>query len=291
MSAPQRLLVIGARGFVGGHLLQAAAGRFQPTGAGRSGCVLPVEVGDPASVAAAFEKTKPAVVALAAAMADIDACERQPDEARRTNVEGPRNVARECARMGARLLFTSSGAVFDGLSAEYHEDSPTSPVSVYGATKAEAEYVITSIVPDAVIARFSLVLGPACRPGTNSLVERMRREFDAGRQVAFPRDEWRNAIDAETVVGWMLDLASNARARGIFHLGSADALSRYEIATELARAMGYSSALVTAEEQPRPGRAPRGPRELLAANRIGQFSHLPVPDCREAIQRSVNAIA
>ncbi len=114
MSTRPRLLVIGANGFIGGHLVHAAAGRFACTPAARTKCEVLVDIGDPASVAAAFEKERPRMVVLLAAMADIDRCQRDPGAARETNVAGAGNVARECARAGARLLFASSGAVFDG---------------------------------------------------------------------------------------------------------------------------------------------------------------------------------
>ena len=98
MSARPRLLVIGANGFIGAHLVHAAAGRFACTPAARTKCEVLVDIGDPASVAAAFGKSRPHTVVLLAAMADIDRCQREPGAARETNVAGAWNVARECAR-------------------------------------------------------------------------------------------------------------------------------------------------------------------------------------------------
>jgi dTDP-4-dehydrorhamnose reductase len=286
-----RLLVIGANGFVGAHLANAASDRFECIPAARKECPLLIDITDAATVTAAFQKAQPHVVALIAGVADIDRCQREPETARETNVLGTRNVARECARTGARLLFTSSGAVFDGTCQAYREDHRPNPISVYGASKATAENIIASLLPDAVIVRLSLVLGFPLRAATNSLVERLRLSFEAGTAVQAPVDEHRNAIDVETVARWMLDLAANPQAHGIFHLGSLDALPRYEIVRGLARAMGYPQDLVIPQDGPRPGRAPRGRYELLAPVRIGEFSSIPVPSCRQAIERCVHAAA
>ena len=290
-TAALRLLVIGANGFIGGRLAQAARGRFTVIAAGRNHCEIPADITDPASVAAAFDSARPDVVALTAGLADIDLCERDPAKACETNVTGTRNVASECARTGARLLFTSSGAVFDGACLEYREDSLPRPANVYGASKAEAEQMVTELLPESVIVRLSLVLGFPVRPRTNALLEKLQSSWNSGETVTVPAYECRNAIDVDTAVAWMLDLAANPDAGGIFHLGSSEALSRYEIARALAHTMGYSPELVGAGQEPPAGRAPRGRSEFLNPVRIARFSSTPVPTCRQAVERCVHAVA
>src|SRR5271170_59541 len=168
-----RLLVIGARGFLGGRLIESRDDRFEF-------CGTPCDITDAASVRAAFETARPEIVALTAAIADIDRCEKEPDLARAVNVGGVENVARECARRGARLLFTSSGAVFDGEAPEYRESDPPSPLSVYGKTKADAEHIIQQILPDAAIVRLSTALGYSVSGGNNALLDRLQSAFRAG---------------------------------------------------------------------------------------------------------------
>ena len=291
MSVRQRLLVIGAHGFIGAHVARAAEGRFQCIPAARKECELAIDITDPASVASAFQKARPQVVALAAGMADIDRCQREPAIARETNVVGVWHVAKECAHSGARLLFVSSGAVFDGTCEEYREDSRPNPVSVYGASKAKAEEIVTGLSPGSVIARLSLVLGFPLRPGSNALLERLLPAMRSGAEVRAPADEYRNAIDVETVTRWILDLAGDPEARGIFHLGSSDALARYEIVRELAHALDFPRERVVPDFGPRSSRAPRGRHELLVPKRIQEVSSVAVPTCRQAIERCTHAIA
>lgn len=291
MTTRPRLLVIGARGFLGGHLMASDDPRFELTGAGRTGCEIPLDITEAHCVERAFEIVRPDIVALVAAMADIDVCERDSSAAFRTNVTGALLVAAECARRGAHLLFASSGAVFDGTWAAYREESVPTPLSVYGSTKAEAEKAIAALIPDAIVVRLSLLLGLPVHPGTNSLTERLRNAFQRAEPIRAPAHEYRNAIDATTAARWMLDLAAAPQARGVFHLGASDALSRYEIAVALATALGYPADLVTPEDaRPRPDRAPRGRHHLLIPERIAQFSSVPVPTCREAIERCVHAL-
>ena len=202
---------------------------------------------------------------------------------------GAENVAAECARTGVRLLFTSSGAIFDGEGVEYHESDSPHPLSIYGITKAEAERVIQRIIPDAAIVSL-LVLGYSPHGGTNALLDKLESAFRQGNPIYAPADEYRNAIDAGTLMQWILDLAYEPKAKGIFHLGASDAMSRFEIVRHLAEAMGYGKDLVIAQNDVAPDRAPRGRRHMLVPARIQQFSGVPVPTCMHAIERCVNVI-
>jgi dTDP-4-dehydrorhamnose reductase len=276
-----RVMILGAGGFLGGHLAALAGDAFRAR----------VEITSVASVRRALEQSKPDAVVLAAAISDIDECERNPTRAHQVNVAGAANVARECARTGARLLFTSSAAVFDGDAPEYAEDAPPNPRSVYGITKAEAEGIIAAECPGAIIVRFSLLVGAALLAGTNSLIDKLRGQFESGQAVAAPSDEYRNAIDVETAARWILDLAAAPDAQGVFHLGSADAMSRFEMVRWLATAWGYSEDLVTGSNGVTPHRAPRGRRHMLRPARIAEFSTIPVPTCLQALERCSHVIA
>jgi dTDP-4-dehydrorhamnose reductase len=286
-----RLLIIGARGFLGSYVAALGSGRFECLPAGRNNSLVRLDIIDAGEARRVLERTRPSVVVLTAALSDIDDCERRPVMARLTNVAGAGNIARECARVGARILFTSSAAVFDGEALEYTEESSPNPLSVYGKSKVEAECMVAAECPGAVVVRLSLVLGAGLFPGTNSWLDKLRAQLAAAQPVAAPPDEYRNAIDVETAAQWILDLAAAPAARGIFHLGSADALSRFEIARHLARAWGYPERLVTAANGEIPNRAPRGRRHMLRTARIAEFSSVPVPTCLQSLERCVHAVA
>jgi dTDP-4-dehydrorhamnose reductase len=201
-----------------------------------------------------------------------------------------KNVADACARRGLRMLFTSSGAVFDGEAERYAETDAPNPISVYGKSKAEAEQVVRETLPRAVIVRFSMGLGYSLAGGTNALLDKLEVAFREGKRAYAPASEYRNAIDAGTLTRWMFDLCAAPEANGTFHLGSSDALSRYEIVCRLAAAMGYSKELVAAQDAA-PERAPRGRRQHLVPGRIREYSSVPVPTCIEAIERCVHVTA
>jgi dTDP-4-dehydrorhamnose reductase len=284
----KRLLIFGARGFIGGCLALAARPRFAAVPSDSMGRV---DIADREACRRLFDAVRPDTVFLLAAISDIDRCEREPALAEAANVQGPENIARECLRTGARLLFTSSGAVFDGTKADYVETDPVSPVSVYGKSKARAETVVTELLPGAVIVRLSLVLGLAPHAGTNALVNKLMASWEAGKPVSVPVNEQRNAIDAPALTNLLLELANNERAAGIYHAGSANALSRLEIGRRLATAFGYPEELIQPQTHLPQGRAPRGLCEFLRTEKLAAVCQTPMPTCEEAIERCAHATA
>lgn len=290
-SRKPRLLIIGSTGFLGQHLARKAAGSFDVFDAdltappGERG--VKIDITSAASVNAAFDDTRPDAVILLAAISDIDQCERRPELAEAVNVSGAAHVAAACRRTGARLIFTSSAAVFDGTRHGYRESDAPTPVSVYGRTKARAEQLIAAELPAAVILRLALVAGFAEGTGTNAMLNKFAAKLRAGEVVSLPNFEYRNPIDAATLCDVILELLAGANAAGIFHLGATEAISRFELGVRLAKRLGYASQLVEAQTEPLPGRAPRGLDHFLLTERIAAVCRTRVPTCDEVIERAI----
>lgn len=141
-----KILLTGVDGQVGFELQRALAplGEVVPsTLSGRlpgGGAALPLDLSQPASLAAALDSVKPDVVVNPAAYTAVDKSESEPDLARRINAEAPAALAAWCARHGALLLHYSTDYVFAGNGARpWREDDPTGPLGVYGQTKLDGE--------------------------------------------------------------------------------------------------------------------------------------------------------
>lgn len=286
-----RLLVIGAGGFVGSWVARRAEATFDVTyGMRRATADAPsvaIDITQADSVRAAFDQARPEVVLLTAAMADIDRCEAEQPLAEAVNYLGPLHVAQECARRGTRLLFTSTDAVFDGTLRAYAEDAEPTPVNFYGRTKARAEAAIRNLLPTAAIVRCSLVLGRGPIPGTNSYIDKLTATFRAGKSVQVPTFEYRNPIDVATLTSALLALARST-AGGIFHIGSSDKMSRYQLARRVAEKLGVSLDIVQPLDAPPAGRAPRGLDDFLVCGRLPAAIAFVVPTCEQVIERALD---
>jgi dTDP-4-dehydrorhamnose reductase len=288
------MLIIGSRGFLGSYIARDAKSGFDLIEGNRTLTGVPgevhIDIKNAALVNAAFEKARPDIVLLCSAIADIDYCQQHPDEARAINLQGAQFVAEACARTNARLIFTSTGAVFDGLKHGYTEDDPISPVSVYGETKAQAEKVISEICPSSITVRLSLVLGFSAREGTNALLDNLKKKLASGQAVPLPIFEHRNPIDAGTCSQFMLDLLKKPATCGIFHIGCTEAIPRYDLGLALAARMGFSGK-VQPQYEPTPGRAPRGLDHYLLTGKLRAASTIPIPTIEEVIARSFDVPA
>ena len=287
--ARKKLFVIGSRGFLGSHAVRLAerwheVWRGERT-AGGSPNSLQIDIADPASVDWALQSLRPERVLLLAAMSDIDACEKSPEAAFATNVKGPENVARACARLGARLLFSSSGAVFDGRKHGYHEDDQRNPLSVYGKTKEAAENSVREILPSAIVLRFGLVIGFAGKLGTNAMLDRMVAKWKAGEAIEFSTREARNPIDAESLAQIALDMLTLGGIEGTYHVGASESVTRFELAKMLAQRAGFSADMVRPQNGNVPGRALRGEDHFLLTDKIETKCGFPAPTINQVVER------
>ena len=289
-----RLLIVGATGFVGSRWAQAADGQFEVFCGARQPADQPrpvaIDITDTASVERAFDEVRPQFVTHLAALSDIDRAERERELAETINVDGAVRVAEACARHGARMLYTSTDAVFDGTRGIYHEDDPTSPVNWYGQTKARAEQAIARISPSALIVRLSLVMGTSALPGGNSYLQKVAGNLKAGNDIISPTFEFRNPIDVGTLCEFFLELTPRPDATGIYHVGASDKMSRFDLARAIAEQLGYNPGLIVAQTEPVPGRAPRGHDDFLATDRLRALCRTAIPTCRQVVERACDAV-
>lgn len=149
--ATTTILVTGASGFVGGHLLAELRRQLPAAGLIESD----FDITDPAAVADGVGRASPtAIVHLAAIAAPMEAG-RDPDTAWRVNLGGTLNIARACLSASSVLLFASSadayGASFlSGLPLD--EGAPLAPLNTYGATKAAADLALGAMAAEGLRA-------------------------------------------------------------------------------------------------------------------------------------------
>jgi dTDP-4-dehydrorhamnose reductase len=297
--ARPKTFVIGARGFLGRHAVRAMAADFDviqgvrapaEKKSARQVAEIGIDITQPGSVNHAFEQTKPEIVLLLAAISDIDQCEQNPEGAIAVNIRGVEHVVNACRRANVRLLFTSTGAVFDGMKHGYIEEDMPSPISVYGKTKTQAEAKVLELGSSAIVVRIALAIGFAGENGANAVLDKMAKRLKAGETVELPTFEQRNPIDAGTLSRFFMELLQQPETHGIFHAGAQEPVSRYELGRKLAARMGYPG-LVQPQQQPIKGRAPRGPDHYLLPNKLAGICTTSIPTCDQVIERCFDGVA
>ncbi|MEV4505416.1 SDR family oxidoreductase [Streptomyces klenkii] len=151
--------------------------------------------------------------------------------------EGPVRLAMVTAKYGSRLAHVSSDAVFSGARVHYDETCLPDPITPYGAAKAAAETGVLAVYPEAVVARTSLIIGHG-----QSEHEHAVHELVAGtRAGTLFTDDIRCPVHVVDLAAALMELALSD-ASGIHHLAGADALSRHELGTLIARRDGLDAS-------------------------------------------------
>lgn len=235
-----RIAVTGATGQLGRAFQEVAGGRHELVPFGGASSPKGVDLRDAAGTRRAIAASRADWVLHAAAMTDVDGCERDPAAAHAVNALGTQAVAHGAAECGARLVAVSTDYVFDGAQGNYSEADAPNPRSVYGASKLEGERLAAAAVPGAIIARTSVVFGPHKK----NFVVWLRDELAAGRPVRIVRDQRVSPTLSYDLAEQVLALME-AQATGVYHTAGATSLSRLEMAHAVADHFGLRRDLIT----------------------------------------------
>ena len=147
--APRRILVTGAKGFVGRHLVPILASRFPDAVITSAN----FDITERDAVRAAIRHSPPDACVHLAAVAAISVARQNPDRAWSVNLHGTLSLgeALHAEAPDCLLVFASSA---DAYGASFRsgqpltEDAPLAPLNIYGATKAAADLALGAMAAD-----------------------------------------------------------------------------------------------------------------------------------------------
>lgn len=248
-----RILILGASGFLGGHVYRQLQGKpeVQVMGTSRSQALaglLPLDVLERRQVAALVAEFQPTAVLWAVKAAHTK--DGPPDESPLID-QGLRNVL-AAVSPSAHLVFVSSDAVFGRGRGRYREDDPPeahvagSPTAAYAAAKVRGEAAVQRRGGHWAIVRVGPLYGRwisgVWDRRTAAIMGELRGE---GHTVARAPDLVKSFVrveDAAQVLAHVLV----AEVPGILHV-AADPASFYELAVAMAEASGYPASRVRPE--------------------------------------------
>ncbi len=200
-----------------------------------------LDLTDFSEVSSFLGKRRPDVVVHTAAMTNVDRCETDQSLAWRTNVEGTRNVATQCNRIKAKMVYISTDYVFNGAKGYYREGDVTAPVNYYGSTKLEGEKAVQSICADYLILRTSVLYGwhPWKANFVTWLLDMLRKK----REVLVVKDQFNTPTLAENLAEILIETLEND-LRGIYHISGSQRISRYQFAKKVAGVFDLEESLI-----------------------------------------------
>ena len=147
-----KIFIVGSRGQLGTELLKKYPNA-------KSADISELDITDKSSVKS-FDWSGIDVIINAAAYTNVDGAETLEGRAMAwsVNADAVANLVAVSAQHDITLVHISTDYVFDGTNDNHQEDETFAPLSVYGATKAAGDIVV-SLAPKFYIVRTSWVIG------------------------------------------------------------------------------------------------------------------------------------
>ncbi len=250
-----KVLVTGANGLLGQHLVkQLLESNYTVLATGRGVSRLPFPQGgnfsycdaDITNEPAMYEiisSQRPEAVIHAAAMTQVDDCEKQQDACFDVNVRATAQLLLAAEQFSKYFLFVSTDFVFDGRQGNYKEDDALNPVSWYGFTKMQAEGTVeTSAIPWAIV-RTCLVYGNTFGGTRGNIVNWVKGNLEREKAIHVVNDQFRSPTYVEDLARGII-LAVKKAATGIYHISGKDLLTPYEIAVKTAQYLQLDKKLI-----------------------------------------------
>ncbi|MGL5838908.1 MAG: SDR family oxidoreductase, partial [Sphingorhabdus sp.] len=231
------LLIAGASGTLGQALLRSARARgIYAIATSRQMMALD----DRGAVTAALDHFRPWAVLNATGWVRVDAAEVEPEACYKSNVAAALNLAVACETRGIPNVHFSSDLVFDGdHPTAYHESDPTAPLSVYGASKAQADAMLQNF-EKALIIRTAAFFSPYDPYNFAAAIVRTLRE---GHRFAASDNHYVSPTYVPHLAQASLDLLID-EATGLWHVSNGVELSWHDFGREIAGACGLDPTLV-----------------------------------------------
>ena len=268
-----KILVTGASGLVGYHVIQNALRRGHEVIAHTRGDdallssvksvkTFTADLSNLDRATQIFLDHFPEAIVNAAAASSPAKVEADPEHAEVLNVQLPERLAEIANHLSAQLIHFSTDMVFNGFRQRgpYLTSDAPDPQTKYGQQKMKGEKAALEAGGYHVtVLRIPIQLGNSPR-GQRSVHENLLQQLADGKTPELFTDEIRQPCQADNTAEVCVELLERGNLHGIFHWGGAETLSRYEMGVQLMDLFGLPREWIKAaraEGHPEHARRPR----------------------------------
>lgn len=216
-----------------------------------------------------------------AAFTAVDLAEDQSDLCFKVNTEGTINLAEACNKVGAKFLFISTDYVFDGMKdGIYETNDTTSPKSVYGQSKADAEAYLISFVEKFFIVRISWAFGFNGKNFIRTML-RLGKEKD---NISVVNDQIGSPTYTKDVAELLIDIISSEKY-GIYHATNEGYCSWSDLATYIMSKAQLKATIQPVPTEMYPTKAHRPLNSKLSKQKLSDCGFKRLPSWQDAVDR------
>ncbi len=222
---------------------------------------------------------------------DLEYCERNPDDAYRTNTLSVEHAATMANAHGIPLVYISTAGIFDGQQNLYDDWDTPNPLGVYARSKYLGEVLVEKRVDKYFICRAGWMMGGGPQKDKKFIAKIMRQLADGAKVL--------NVVDDKLgTPTYTVDFARNLEALintdfyGLYNMVCGGETGRYEVAQELVNILGIDDTVkvnaVGSDYFSKEYFAPRPPSERLVNYKLGLRGLNLMRDWRVALKDYVS---
>lgn len=232
-----------------------------------------LDITDKNAVEDFFEKHNVTCFIHCAAYTAVDKAESEKDLCMAVNFKGTENIAIECSKKNAKMLYVSTDYVFGGKGeTPFETESEKAPLNVYGESKHLGEKAVKKHCDKHFIIRTSWVFG---EKNTN-FIATMLRLSETRNEVNVVCDQIGSPTYSKHLAKLVCDVAQSEKY-GTYHGTNEGFCSWSDLAEKAFEIAGKNVKVnpVTTKEYPTPAARPKNSRLSKISLDDGGFERLP----------------
>ena len=248
-----------------------------------------LDITDSAAVESFVQAQDVDVIVNCASYTAVDKAEDEQEIADLVNHKAVAAMAAIAKKHGAVLIHISTDYVFDGKACQaYVDDAPTSPLNVYGRTKADAEHAVAESGCRFIILRTSWLYGVE---GSN-FVKRIIEKSAETPVLKVINDQIGTPTFVEDLAGLISQIIEeNMLDRtGIYNYSNEGVCSWYDFAHEICAQVGHLCDVLPCHTDEYPRKAARPHFSVLDKSKVKKTFGIEIPHWKDSLSLCIREL-
>lgn len=244
------------------------------------------DITDSGAVNLFFEENCPSHVIHCAGYTNVDRAEEERELCRAVNVDGTRNIAEACKKVGAKLIYLSTDYVYSGIGELPHAETESPlPLNFYGETKLLGEQAVTDCLNGYFIVRTSWLFSSR----GNNFVKTMLRLAETQSEISVVNDQVGSPTYARDLAVILVEMLFSD-AYGIYHVTNSGYCSWYAFAQEIFRLSRKEITVRPITSAEYPSAAVRPLNSRLSMEKLSENGFPRMMSWQDALERCLKTI-
>jgi dTDP-4-dehydrorhamnose reductase len=189
-----------------------------------------------------FNKIKPDIVIHLAALTDLEYCEKNPEEAWKTNALGTENIALMVNEYNATMIYIGTAGIFGGEKDEFTDFDTPNPLSYYAKSKYAGECFVQQFLNKYFIFRAGWMMGGGLKKD-KKFIKKIYNQIKSGKKEIFVVDDKLGTPTYTVDFAESMSKVIQTKYFGLYNQVCSGSCSRFDVAVEFIKLMGLTKKI------------------------------------------------